>query len=147
MTSISRHKAGFTLIELMVVVAIIGILTAIAYPSYIAYVQRSHRAQLKTIMQENAQILQRFFTAANAYDVDANGNAPPVFDRSPKPNEGNLAYQIVINNPTSTSYVMTATPVGGGPMAGDACGSFTLNQLGQKGLSGNALTIADCWGR
>lgn len=137
---------GFTLIELMIVVAIVGILAAIAYPSYTAYVQRSNRAQLKSIMLENAQILERFFTEANAYDVSPTGTAPAVFVQSPKPNEGTLAYQInIVSN--ATTFAMTATPVAGGPMAGDACGSFTLNQLGQKGLTGNTLSIAECWSK
>lgn len=137
---------GFTLIELMIVVAIIGILAAIAYPSYTAYVQRSNRAQLKAILLENAQILERFFTAANAYDVDAVGNTPAIFNISPKPGEGNLAYNINIIA-TPTTFIMTANPDPGGAMVGDGCGSFTLNHLGQKGLVGNTLNMNDCWGR
>lgn len=144
---IKKRSDGFTLIELMIVVAIIGILAAIAYPSYIQYVQRSNRAQLKAIMLENAQILERFFTEANAYDENGVGATANVFDRSPKPGEGALAYQIDINPLTATDYLMTATPVVGGSMVGDACGSFTLNQLGQKGLTGNTLSIAECWSR
>lgn len=142
----SSLSAGFTLIELMVVVAIIGILAAIAYPNYTAYVQRSNRAQLKTIMLENAQILERFFTEANAYDENAGGGTPAIFDQSPKPNEGTLAYGIEIAS-DATTFTLTATRTGGGPMANDACGNFTLNQLGQKGLTGNTLDIAACWGR
>ena len=139
-------NAGFTLVELMIAVVIIGILAAIAYPSYTAYVQRSHRAQLKTIMLENAQILERFFTEANAYDVNATGAAPAIFDRSPKPNEGRLTYSIGVVSDT-TSFTLTATPVVGGPMEGDACGKFTLNQLGQRGLLDNTSSIAECWGK
>lgn len=137
-------NAGFTLIELMIVVAIIGILAAIAYPSYTEYVKRSNRAQLKTVMLENAQILERFFTQANAYNVDAVGAAPAINLRSPKPNEGSVAYVINIVS-DATSFALTATPTGA--MTGDECGSFTLNQLGQKGLTGNSLSIAECWGR
>lgn len=140
----SSLNAGFTLIELMIVVAIIGILAAIAYPSYTQYVQRSKRAQLKTIMLENAQILERFFTEANAYDVDAGGATPAIFDRSPKPDEGAVTYAInIVSN--ATTFTLTAVPEGA--MAGDVCGSFTLNQLGQKGLTGNSLSIAECWGK
>ena len=128
--------------------AIIGILAAIAYPSYTAYVQRSNRAQLKTIMLENAQMLERFFTAANAYDVDAAGATPAINVISPKLNEGTLAYTITIAS-NATIFTLTATRDPVGPMAGDACGNFTLNQLGQKGLvpSTNTLTLSDCWSR
>ena len=142
----SSLGAGFTLIELMIVVAILGILSAIAYPNYTAYVQRSNRAQLKTIMLENAQILERFSTEANSYNVNTGGGTPAIFNQSPKPNQGTLAYGIAIVS-DATTFTLTATRTVGGPMAGDACGDFTLNQLGQKGLTGYTLSTAECWGR
>jgi len=59
---------------------------------------------------------------------------------------GPLAYSINVNA-NATSFTLTAAPDSGGPMAGDACGSFTLNQLGQKALTGNTLTMAECWSK
>lgn len=142
----SSLSSGFTLIEIMIVVAIIGILAVIAYPSYTSYVQRSNRAQLKAILLENAQILERFSTEANAYDVDAVGATPAYIDRSPKPGEGTPVYTIVLAS-NATTFTLTATPVAGARMDGDACGSFTLNHFGQKGLTGNSLGINDCWNK
>ncbi len=79
-----RGLHGFTLIELMITVAIIGILSAIAYPSYSEYVKRTHRAEAQEILLENAQVLERNFTAVNRYDDNGSGAAPALIGQSPE---------------------------------------------------------------
>ncbi|MGY2170102.1 type IV pilin protein [Pseudomonas gingeri] len=131
-----RASKGFTLIELMIVVAIVGILAAVAYPSYTEYVRRTHRYEIAELLYEQAQTLERFYSR-NATYVGALGLS-----------NGNTFYGIVpVLN--ATSFTLTATPVAGLMMASDKCGTYTLNNLNQPANTGAAagVTVKDCWGR
>lgn len=141
----TKTSKGFTLIELMIVVVIVGILAAIAYPSYTEFVRRSNRAEAKTALLENAQFLERNFTVSNSYAADGSGNTP-VLPNTDVPRDGAAKYTIV---PTlnASSFLLEAEPVSGGPAAGDPCGTLTLNHLGVRGVDGGTLDAAACWGR
>lgn len=146
---------GFTLIELMIIVVIIGILASIAYPSYTQYVQRANRAEARSILLENAQILERNYTTANRYDAinfDGTGGAPAIIGQSPKP-VSTAKYNIAVNTATQIAgacatagqcFMLTATPTGN--MAGDACGNLRLDDSGARDATG-ALGTAACWER
>lgn len=148
-------QAGMTLIELMIVVAIIGILAAIAYPNYTQHVQRGHRAEARSVMLEVAQILERNYTTANRYDAvnpDGGGGAPAILAQSPR--TGAAIYMIhvataAVNNVAGQTFIVSAIPVAGGPMAGDACGVITLTNTGLRGAAGanNPAVVDQCWGR
>lgn len=140
-----QKEQGFTIVELMIVVVIVAILGSIAIPSYREYVRRSDRADAKAALMQNAQFLERTRTMSNRYDLDGAGVA--VVDASlpvtQSPTNAAAKYTITIN-PMATTYTLSAVPVPGGPMDGDGCGTFTLNQAGTKGVTGG-FGMQKCW--
>lgn len=130
---------GFTLIELMIVVVIVGILAAIAYPSYTEYVKRTQRAAIASLLTEQAQALERYFSRVGTYNGNANTAAPTV-------SAGNDFYTIAANL-NAQDYSLAAT--GRGLMANDRCGVFTITNTGARTNPGatGGMTARDCWGR
>ena len=135
---------GFTLIELMIAVAVVGILAAIAYPSYQEHVRKARRADAQTALLELAQFMERHYTANGRYLTTA-GAAPVLpFDAAPKDGATKYYDLSFTATPTASSYTLRAVPKGA--MAGDACGTLTLSNTGAKGQAAGA-TLAECWRR
>lgn len=142
--SLLRAVRGFTLIEVMVVVAIIGIIASIAYPSYQDHIIRSNRAAAKSCIMEYAQFMERFYTTNLRYHQTAGGAAFADPNLGCRVN-GNLnqRYLIAVDNLTATTYRITATPQGAQVRDG-LCGTLSINQAGTRGETGTG-TVADCW--
>lgn len=131
---------GFTLIELMIAVAIVAILAAIAYPSYQDSVRKSRRGQAKADVVELAQRAERFHTINNSYV--GFWATVPTSDRVSPRTGGTTAYAITQVEALNT-FVLTATPQGA-QTADTRCGTLTLNQAGVRTESGSGQ-LSDCW--
>lgn len=130
--SVSRRMDGFSLMELMIVVAIIGILAAIAYPAYQQYVLRANRAEAKAILTETAQFMERYFTTNGTY-VNGNIGALNISNgASPKNSSGSaLKYNVSFSaGPTATAFTLQAVPAG--QQTSDTCATLTLSNTGAK---------------
>lgn len=134
--------SGFTLIELMIVVAIIGVLSMIAYPSYIESVRKGDRAAARAAMLEVQQFMERFYAANNAYATTVSGTLtnPTLPARLQSVPTESPKYTISLGTAAANSYTITATPV-----RTDICGNLTLTNTGVKGRSGTGATVQKCW--
>lgn len=135
-----RANRGFTLIELMIAVAIVAILASIAYPAYDDSVRKSRRGQAKADMAELAQRAERWHTVNNTYV--GFWASVPTGDRISPRTGGTTAYAIT-QAETANTFTLTAAPQGG-QTKDTACGTLTLNQAGQKTRSGTG-TLSTCW--
>ncbi|MGH9960787.1 MAG: type IV pilin protein [Pyrinomonadaceae bacterium] len=130
---------GFTLIELMITVAVVAILASIALPSYLEQVRKSKRAEGKSALLRAAQNMERYYTNNNTY------NAPSLAAAGIPAYSGDSAaessYTITLAG-TATGFTLTATPASG--FADPKCNVLTITNTGQKTESGSG-TLADCW--
>ena len=134
--------AAFSLIELLIGIAVIGILASIAVPSYIGYMQQNRRADAITILTQAAGEQQRFFSDYNRY---ANSMTQLGFGEQATVDSEAGYYTVSVVNASPTEFELRAAPVPGGPQANDTdCATLTLNDRGVTGTTGTQ-DAADCW--
>lgn len=140
---------GFTLIELMIVVAIIGILAAIAIPSYSNYIAKSKRVEAQAALVSFANAMEQWNVEKGTYlgagPAGANTGTPTIYSASVPTSGGTKTYDLTISAATATTYTLTATRANS--QANDKCGDQTLTNTGVKGVT-NATTGYDastCW--
>ena len=138
-----RGAAGFTLIELMIVVVVVAILGAVAYPSYQDHVRKAKRAEAKTALLKAAQVLERNYSNSSTYVTDLG----PLFGRAAgatvysgeNPADDKSPYTITVaaetaGCPIKACFLLTAAP--NAPYTDPVCGSFTLTSTGTRASTG-----------
>ena len=147
--SLHPRQAGFTLIELMVVVAIVAIIFAFAFPSYERYIVRAKRAVGQNVLMQVADRQQQFFMdnksfAANLTNLGFTANPFLIDDdgSSTVTGDPDAVCSVALSNVTATTWTATATPVNGQLSRDTSCGNLTINQAGAKGKSGAG---DNCW--
>ena len=163
-----KAQQGFTLMELMITVAVVGILAAVAYPSFIEQIARSRRVEAQTVLLAGQQWMERFYSENYRYDKNSAGTDVTLADKtgpfdvrfstSPPKGQGAPLYNISVSAPAppaTPQYRITATRIAGSNMANDRCGNMTVDHLGRRSIeegsytakagSNLAAAIAYCW--
>ena len=128
----ATKSSGFTLIELMITVAIVAIIAAVAYPSYIGSVTKTRRADAQAVLMGFAQAMERHYTERNSYEDAGVGNAdtgaPGIYAQQAPIDGTQKYYDLTIEAADATTYTLRATPING--QVGD--GFLEITNTGQK---------------
>lgn len=126
-----KKQAGFTLLELMITVAIVGILAAVALPAYTSYLQKGRRAEARAGLLQGAQFFERYYTEKMSYvSADFPSGITSSF----------YTFSRDDDKTNATSYTLIAAPTSGGAQTDDACGTFKLTSTGEK-----TAAATNCW--
>jgi type IV pilus assembly protein PilE len=136
--TVVARQTGFTLIELVIAIAIVGILSAVAVTTYEESVRKSNRKAAASCLQEQAQLAERIYTTTMSYATVAGANTGCAADLAAR-------YQFTATNVTATTYTVNAI-ARGAQLTDSKCLNLGLTQTGQKTVTGSyAATPNDCW--
>jgi len=144
-----KKQNGFNLVELMIVVAIVGLIAAIAYPSYLEQLRKTRRADCSGALTSLGSAMERFFTVNNTYRgagaAGGDTGTPTIFPATCPVDGGEATYNLTIQAATASTYNVQAAPTG--VQANDKCGTLTLANTGLKGVTGASagVTWQQCW--
>ena len=136
-----RFVKGFTILELLIVITVIGILGAVAYPSYMDYTIRGKRSEGRALLLDTAARLERYYSDNNKY-ATADDTIPSGAGITTTSENGYYTVSITTSSPYQT-FTLTATPA---TFTDADCGNLTLQQTGDKGRTGSA-DMKECWGK
>ncbi len=147
------HAKGFSLFELMTVLAIVAILIGIAYPSYTESVRKSNRGDAQAALTGLASVMQRHYSenTPSTFEGAAAGGgdtgAPGMFPSQSPLDSAIKHYNLQIASANGTSYTLRAVPISGSAQGGDKCGTLTLTSVGQRGITSGESGVVwqDCW--
>jgi type IV pilus assembly protein PilE len=134
----TTRTRGFTLMELMIAVVVVGILAAAAVPSYREHIASSRRTDAKSALLAIAQLMERNYTERGTYASVTLGTTGIYPSTSP---QGYYTLSIVSQDADGFSLLATRA----GAQVGDKCGNYTYNQAGAKGVASATYTAAQCW--
>lgn len=147
------NQRGFTLIELMIVIAIVAILAKLAFPSYLEHLAKGRRADAQTVLMQGAQYFERIYTERGSYKKTSAGTAATTLSDAGFPTEltsspvgaANSYYTISVSNWTDSAFTLTATRTGS--QSDDKCGDLTLTNSGAKGITNasGSIAVSECW--
>ena len=132
-----KKTGGFTLIELMIVIAILSIIVAVGYPSYQEHVKKSRRAEGMGQLLELADRMERAYSDRGTYPTD-------ISEVYVATTAGGL-YSLSIVSANNISFIVSATPTSVKNQNEDKCNTFILSSLGEKSVSGGSLATDRCW--
>ncbi|MDR3492743.1 MAG: type IV pilin protein [Gammaproteobacteria bacterium] len=133
-----NKKIGFSLLELLIVLCIMGILTAIAIPNYSSYIMREKRYEAQAMLLRLSSGLENYYIQNNSY-ADATLEKLELTEKF-----SHDQYQLIISSLTDNSFIITAKPLGQQAERDTQCESFILNETNQRSISGTGDS-KDCW--
>lgn len=134
---------GFTLIELMIAVAIVGLLAAIAYPSYLQYIQRSWRESARLCLLDMTQQMERRYASDLSYGPILDAADNDIVFTSACATNGDMDSRYGFHGVVNGGFVLLAAPKGG--QSNDECGQLGIDQSGTKSVAGGTAGLAECW--
>lgn len=147
-----NKQQGFTLIELMIVIAIIGILATVAYPNYQESVAKSRRADAKGALTSFAVAMERYYSETGKYSGVGEDTGTPTIFATKSPVDGAVAYYDLKVAATDSSYTLSAVPTHNSPQENDKCGTLALTNLGARledlngdGIPTPSVAESGCW--